>query len=201
MPMSRLRSLSVTLVAPACLAAVALLAGCATAFSPELIRGEIVRQTGHDPRRAFEVNLGRFTTLLLRQALVTDEGDVPFEGLAGLELAVFEIDPDRGGPALDVTRIPVRGWEPLVRLVDERRSGTVLIRAGRRWRAAASAPSPLRELVVVGSGRRQVVYARLWGSLDPRVPEALGDVLREQGPEGIRRALSGLAASAPDGAQ
>ena len=165
------------------------LAGCATAFSPEMIRGEIVRQSGENPRRAFEVNLGRFTTLLLRQALATPEGEVPFAGLTGLELAVFEIETPRDGPVIDVTRIPVRGWEPVVRVLDRGRSGMVLVRGARRGDEPAGRRY-VADLVVVGSGPGQVVYARLRGNLDPRVPGALGDVLREDGTAGIRRALS-----------
>lgn len=170
-------------------------AGCATAFSPAMIRDEIVRQRGENPRRAFEVTLGRFTTLLFRQLAGGDGEEVPFEGLAGLELAVFEVEAG-DGPALDVTRIRVRGWEPLLRLADGARSGMVLVRGGRgAWRASARDAPRIADLVVVGSGPRQVVYARLWGSLEPGLPRALGDVLRDDGPAGVRRVLSGLAAS------
>ncbi len=181
--------------------AVVLAAGCVTAFSPATIRDEIVRQRGEDPRRAFEVTLGRFTTLLLRQIAAGDGEDVPFEGLAGLELAVFEVAAG-DGPALDVTRIPVRGWEPLLRLADETRSGMVLVRTGRRsWRVPGREASPVADLVVVGSGPQQVVYARLWGRLDPGLPDALGGVLREDGAAGVRRLLSGLAAGGDEGGE
>lgn len=174
------------------LAALVLTAGCATAFSPQLVRDEIVRQQGKDPREAFELNLGRFTTLLLKQALTSEEGKVPFAGLSGLELAVFDAPSERG-PAIDVTRIPVRGWEPIIRLNNENRSGMVLVRGGRSARRGEAGRARVADLVVVGSGTHQVIYARLWGSLDPDLPSSLGDVLREEGVDGVRGVLSNLA--------
>ena len=174
------------------IAAVLALAGCATAFSPQMVREEIVRQRGEDPRRAFELTLGRFTTLLVKQVLAGEEGELPVAGLAGLELAVFETSPQEA-PALDVTRIAVRGWEPLLRLHDETRSGMVLVRGSTRASADGTGQARVADLVVVGSGAEQVVYARLWGSLDPDLPSALGNVLRDEGTEGIRGLLSRLA--------
>lgn len=51
---------------PAVLALTALVTACATSFSPELIRNEIVRQTGSDPPSVFELNLGRVTMAIVR---------------------------------------------------------------------------------------------------------------------------------------
>ncbi len=173
------------------LAALLVTAGCATSFSPEMVRNEIVRQQGKNPREAFELNLGRFTTLLIKQALAGEDGEIPFKGLSGLELAVFDA-PVESGPALDVTQIPVRGWEALIRLHNESRSGMVLVRGGSSLLGTSDTKARIADLVVVGSGSHQVVYARLWGSLDPDLPTALGDVLREDGAEGVRSVLSRL---------
>ena len=180
------------------LAALVAAAGCATAFSPQLVRDEIVRQQGKNPRDAFELNLGRFTTLLLKQVLTSEDGKVPFAGLSGLELAVFDA-PSESGPAIDVTRIPVRGWEPLIRLNNENRSGMVLVRGGRSARLREEGKARIADLVVVGSGTHQVIYARLWGSLDPNLPSSLADVLREEGVDGVRGVLSDLAGESSGG--
>jgi hypothetical protein len=174
------------------LAVIALMAclalGCATPFSPEMIRQEIVLQRGQAPLGVFELNLGRFTTRLIRSVLTPQvaEGSVPFAGLQQLELAVYEA-PSDNGPALDVTRIPIRGWEPLIRLHDNIRSGVILIR---------SSQEAIGDLVVVGAGRQKVVYARLRGKLSRELPSALGDVLRQQGPDGIQSLLYKLSEGA-----
>jgi hypothetical protein len=47
-------------------AVVLALAGCATSFSPERIRGEIAAQTGADPQGVFEFTLGPTTMALAR---------------------------------------------------------------------------------------------------------------------------------------
>lgn len=169
------------------------LPGCATRFSPDTIRDEIVRQRGgEDPLGVFELNLGRFTTMLLRSAIAGDGGEVPFAGVRELQLAVFE-SPGDGGPALDATRIPVRGWEPVVRAVDGRRSGLVLVRQGTipRW-SGRGVRSSIGDLVIVASGPERVVYARLRGGLDPELPTALGELLRTGGPDELRRVLTEL---------
>lgn len=77
-----------------------LLGACATQFSPEMVRQEIRTQQGTDPLSAFELNLGRFTTLLLKTALAGEDGEVPFAGLGRLQLAVYESPSDRG-PVID----------------------------------------------------------------------------------------------------
>lgn len=159
-----------------------LLTSCATRFSPELVRQEIVAQRGTDPLSAFELDLGRFTTLLIKSALAGEDGELPFAGLGSLQLAVYEAPSERG-PAIDVTRIAVVGWDQVLRFSDERYSGMVLIQpSGQR----------VGDLVVVGAGSRKVVYARLSGDLDPSLPGALSEVMRSGGPDEIQRVLTQL---------
>ncbi len=189
--MMRTRSQGSLLILVVLLVAV-IAAGCATSFSPQMIRNEIMRQRGKNPRQAFELTLGRFTTLLLKKVLAGKDGEIPFKGLSGLELAVYDAPADTG-PALDVTRIPVRGWEPLIRINNETRSGMVLVRGGARLRRGQEDQARIADLVIVGGGSHQVVYARLWGSLDPELPAALSEVLREEGVDGVRGVLSSLA--------
>ena len=171
---------------------ICLASGCATRFSPEGIRREITLQRGQDPLGVFELSLGRFTTLLIKSALAGENGDLPFAGLREIELAVYEA-PTEQGPAIDVTRIAFRGWESVIRAHDESRSALVLIRSGgfRRW-GAAEDDATIGDLVVVGAGRRKVVYARLRGSLSARLPSALGDALRQGGPTELQRVLTNL---------
>jgi hypothetical protein len=86
------------------LLSVGLLAGCAARFSPEVVRDEMARQRGVDPRTAFELSLGRVTTRLLEAALDDDvEGGLSLVGLERLELAVFEI-PGRRPPCSQCIR-------------------------------------------------------------------------------------------------
>lgn len=171
------------------IAIVALTLSCATRFSPQAIRNEIVRQQGQDPLKAFELDLGRFTTLLLKQALAGENGEVPFAGLSGLQLAVYDA-PASSGPAIDVTKMAVTGWEPVMRAHDETRSGMVLVRGSS---SGPDGRARIADLVIVGAGAKQVVYARLWGSLDPALPQAMSDVLRDGGPERVRAVVSQLA--------
>ena len=159
-----------------------LLSGCATHFSPGMVREEIVRQSGEDPLSALELNLSRFTTLLLKSALAGGSGEIPFAGLSSLQLAVYTV-PRGEGPAIDVTKIAVRGWEPVVRTYDSTRSGMLLIRP----RGDA-----IGQLVVVGAGPEKVVYGRLTGVLSRDLPEALGNVLERGGPDALQRALNEL---------
>ena len=96
---------------------------CATQFSSESIRHEITVQRGQDPLSVFELDLGKFTTLLLKKAMTTEDGKVPFSGVRELQVAVYEA-PSETGPAIDVTRIQVRGWEQVLRIHDPKRSVT-----------------------------------------------------------------------------
>ncbi len=163
--------------------------GCATRFNPEVIREEIIQQSGQAPLGVFELNLGRFTTLLIRNTLTqgTNGETLPFAGLQQLHLAVYEA-PSELGPAIDVTKIPIRGWEPLVRLHNDTRSGVLLIR---------SDSEAISDLVVVGASQQKVVYARLQGKLSRDLPSALGDILRNKGPDGVRSVLTTLVEEMP----
>lgn len=161
--------------------------GCAARFSPETVRREIVSQRGQDPLGVFELNLGRFTTLMIKSALAGEDGTLPFAGLQQLQLAVYEA-PAESGPALDVTRFSVWGWEPVLRTHDVKRSAMVLVR--RRGDAVG-------DLVVVGAGEQKVVYARLRGRLSPDLPSALGEVARQGGPDEVRRVLTQLGEGRP----
>ena len=156
---------------------------CATRFSSDKIRREITTQRGQDPLSVFEFDLGKFTTLLLKKVMTTEDGKIPFSGVRELQVAVFEA-PSDDGPVIDVTRIRVRGWEQVLRMHDPNRSAMVLIRPSGEM---------VGDLVIVGAGPRKVVYGRLRGSLDPNLPKALGDVAREGGPDEVRRMLIGLA--------
>ncbi len=164
------------------LAVALLLPSCATNFSPELMREEITRQRGVDPLSAFELDLGRFTTLLIKSAMAGEDGELPFAGLQSLQVAVYQA-PNEAGPAIDVTRIRVSGWDQIVRMHNPKRSGLVLIKPKR---------DSVQDLVVVGAGPNKVIYARLKGTLSKDLPGRLGDVLREGGPDEVQRVLSEL---------
>ena len=164
------------------LLAVLTLPACATDFSPDLMRSEIARQRGIDPLSAFELDLGRFTTLLIKSALAGEDGELPFAGLESLQVAVYNV-PTESGPAIDVTRIAFTGWDQVVRVHNEKRSGLLLIRPRG---------DSIGDLVVVGAGPKKVIYGRLQGRLSPDLPRALGDVLRDGGSEEVQRVLTQL---------
>ena len=155
---------------------------CATNFSPEMMRSEIRAQRGEDPLAAFELSLGRFTTMMIKSALAGEDDELPFAGLTSLQVAVYEV-PSPTGPAIDVTRIAVRGWDPVLRAHNERRSGMVLIRPKG---------ADIGDLVVIGAGPEKVIYARLKGALNPELPAQLGKVLQQGGPDEVQRVLSEL---------
>ena len=159
------------------------LTGCATAFSPAAIRNEIERQTGKDPQGVFELSLGRPTLALAKAVLApaSPHGTLPLAGVAAFELAAYEVPV--GGGELDFTRMPIRGWEPVVKFREGPKSAFVLVRA----RAEA-----IGDLVVVAGGADKVVYARIRGELSPRLPSALERTVRGEGPEAIQRELMSL---------
>lgn len=173
-----------------------LLAGCAAQFSTGAIRQEIVRQRGEDPLSVFEVNIGQFTTLLLRRSLTDSAGEFPLSGLRKLQVAVFEM-PVTQTPVIDVTRMATRGWDPVVKVHDRERSGMVLLRStGAPSRNASPTTATHGDVVVIGAGQRSVVYARLQGRLSPNLPSTLGDVLRRGGPDQIRELFMELSEGA-----
>lgn len=157
--------------------------GCATFYSSETVRQAIVQQTGQNPRAAFELNLGRFSTMLAKAALADPDGPVPFAGLERLEFSVYEM-PEGSGP-IDVTTFGVRGWEPVLRTYDDKRSSMVLIRGSR---------GAVGDLVLVGGGPKRAIYARLQGTLSRELPQRLGNTLRDEGVDRVRRLLESLQA-------
>ncbi len=163
--------------------------GCATTFSPAAVRSEIARQTGSDPQRAFEVNLGRVTLALARQAVgPAADGSLPLGGLTRFEMAVYDVPPT--GRDLDFTRMAVHGWEPTVRARTPSGSTLVLVR---------SAGGVLGDVVLVAADADRALYARLAGRLSKDLPAALGRALSERGTDGVRRELLSLTGTkAPD---
>ena len=156
---------------------------CATSFSPAAIRSEIVRQTGADPPRVLELNLGPVTMALARQVIGPGpDGSLPLAGLARLELAVYDLPTT--GQGLDFTRMAVRGWEPTVRAKTPTGSTLVLV----RYSGGA-----IGDLVLVAADARQAIYPRLAGRLSRELPEALGHAVATRGTEGIRQQLMSLA--------
>jgi hypothetical protein len=168
--------------------------GCATNFSAQAVRAEIVRQTGEDPQKAFELNLGRVTMALARQVLASSstpaEGELPLAGLTSFELAVYSLPPAAlaGTRPLDLTAMPVRGWEPTVRVKDKGRSGVVLVRASG---------DHVGDLVLLAAGDKSVLFARLRGTLSRELPAALGEAVKSGGTEAVQRQLESLGASQP----
>jgi hypothetical protein len=164
--------------------------GCAATIDAATVREELVRQTGRVPIGEFEWNLG-LTTRLALGALGTKPADVlAIPGLTGLEVALYDLDPAApgAGAPLDLAAIDRRGWETVVRFRDARSSALVVIQpSGDR----------IGELVLVGSGGNQVLFARLSGLLDPGLPGALGDSIVKQGPAATKDALVGAAPAPP----
>ena len=153
------------------------IAGCATSFSPERVRGEIATQTGQDPRYVFEIQLGRVTMHMIRAGLAGGGAALPRAGLNEFDLAFYDVPM---GASLDFTRMAVRGWEPVVRTRQPGRSALVLVREGG---------STIDDLVLVGAGSSNAIYARLRGTLSPELPRALGNAFESRGPEGLRDEL------------
>jgi len=171
----------------ACLATLAASAlGCAATIDAETVRSELVRQTGHAPVRELEGNLGLTARLALKALGTRSDELLPVEGLTGLEVALYDLAPagELVKAPLDLAAIDRRGWETVVRFRDDESSALVVVRPGG---------GEIRELVLVGSGRRQVVFARLTGELDPDLPEALGTSVIRRGPEVTKDDLIGAA--------
>jgi len=159
------------------------LAGCATSFSPERVRSEIAAQTGTDPQYVFEIQVGRVTMLMVQAVLAGGRtgGSLPLAGLTGFDLAFYEVPaPGPQGASLDFTKMAVRGWEPVVRTKQPGRSALVLVREGG---------STIEDLVVLGAGSSNAIYARVRGTLSPELPRALGDAFQSRGAEGLRDEL------------
>ena len=157
------------------------LVGCATSFSPERVRSEIATQTGQDPQYVFEIQLGRVTMHMIRTALGAGGKSLPLAGLTAFDLAFYDVPaPGTQGAPLDFTKMPIRGWEPVVRTRQPGRSAVVLVREGH---------ATVEDLVLLGAGESTAIYARLRGTLNPELPRALGDAFQDRGPEGLRDEL------------
>lgn len=175
---------------PVFLGAIAILcfAGCATNFSAPGVRAEIARQTGAEPREVFEVYVGSVTMALVRHAVDTPTGtgrSMPGSRVTSFEIGVYELA-TKGTPAvsaLDLTRMPVRGWEPSLRYRTGNRSGMVLVR---------TSGDSVADLVVLASDEDGVTYGRLRGELSKNLPAALGKVMQEGGTDAIRDELESL---------
>jgi hypothetical protein len=170
------------------LALALLAAGCATRFSAQAVRTEIARQTGEDPQSVFELNLGQVTMALARHLLAGEasDGELPLAGLERFELAMYGLPAGvlDGSRRLDFTAMPVRGWEPTLRVAKEGRSGVVLVRASGE---------AIGDLVLLAAGEKNALYARLRGTLSRELPAALGEALESGGTEAVQRELQSLA--------
>ena len=166
--------------------ALVLATGCATSFSPQIVRSEIVRQTGSDPQKMFEMNVGRMTMSLAKRMMGDVSGDaLPLAGLTKFELAVYDLPPDvlSGARTLDFTTMPIRGWEPTVRYKDGRTSGMVLVR---------ESGETIGDLVLLYGGLEKATYVRLRGNLPKELPAALGEAVRSGSTEAVERELREL---------
>ncbi len=162
--------------------------GCATSFSAPAARAEIVRQTGEDPQKVFEVTVGRVTMALARH-LLADPGSpddaLPLSGLTSFELAVYGLAP-KGTTAsrtIDFTAMPIRGWEPTLRFRDGARSGVVLVQASG---------DAVGDLVLLASDGEEAIYVRLRGTLSKNLPAALGKAVQSGGTNAVRHELQTL---------
>ncbi len=164
------------------LALATLAVACATSFSPAAIRAEIARQTGADPQRVFELNLGQATMALARRVMgPADNGSLPLAGLTRLELAVYDVPAT--GRSLDFTAMAVRGWEPTVRSRTSTRSTLVLVRGSG---------NAIGDLVLVTADEKRALYARLTGRLSRELPAALGEAAAVRGTDGLKQQLLSL---------
>lgn len=177
--MSALRLLALALL-------LVFVSGCATGFSAQKVRSEIVRQTGSDPQKMFEMNVGRMTMSLAKRMIGPTSGDsLPLGGLSKFELAVYDLPPDvlSGARTLDFTLMPIRGWEPTVRYKDGPKSGMVLVR---------ESGESIGDLVVLFVGDEKATYVRLRGQLPKELPEAIGEAVRSGSTDEIEEELKSL---------
>lgn len=144
--------------------------GCATSFSAGAVRSEIARQTGADPQKMFELNVGRMTMSLAKRVTGATGRDLPLSGLTRFELAVYDLPPSvvSGTAALDFTTMPVRGWEPTVRYRDGAKSGMVLVRGSG---------DTIGDVVLLFADEEDATYVRLQGTLPKELPAALGEAV------------------------
>jgi len=161
---------------------------CATQFNAQSVRAEIVRQTGEDPQKAIELYLGPVTMALARHVLAGPariDGTLPLSGLTSFELAVYGVPSAAlsGARPLDFSVMKVRGWEPTLRLKDGLTSGMVLVRSTKEH---------IGDLVMLVGGDKDVVFARLRGTLSRELPAAISEAVRSGSTEVVRRELQRL---------
>jgi len=158
--------------------------GCASAITPQAVRSELVRQTGVQPVSEFEFDLGRLTTALLKTTIgPSPDGTLPLAGLSGFALAVYtrgEAASAAAGAPLDLSTFDPWGWEDVLRFRDDRTSALITLRGGT---------TVVHDLVLVASGPRQVVFARLRGDLPTTLPAVLRKSVESGGTEGVKRQL------------
>jgi hypothetical protein len=153
-------------------------AGCHTQFSPPWVRHEIARQTGAKPKDSFELKLDGATMKLARAAASRAAGEsVNFGGLTRIDLAVYELPPDRH---LDFDSMHLRGWDKLIRTQEGGFNLLVLVR---------TSGDTLGDLVVFAQGAGQLLYGRQKGNLAPDLPSTLQRALRATGLQGLKEHL------------
>jgi hypothetical protein len=159
--------------------------GCATSFSAPSVRSEIVRQTGADPQKMLELNVGRMTMSLARRVAGVSGGNLPLSGLTRFELAVYDLPASvvSGAATLDFTTMPVRGWEPTVRYRDGAKSGMVLVRGSG---------DSIGDVVLLFADERDATFVRLRGTLPKELPAALGEAVRTGRTEDVEAELREL---------
>ncbi|MGH9382035.1 MAG: hypothetical protein ACRD2Z_15685 [Thermoanaerobaculia bacterium] len=165
-------------------AAALALSGCAASLSPQSIRYEIVRQTGQPPATALELKLGRLLMPATRTAVAPAEG-LPLAGLSRLEIAYYGLEPASELTRLDFSGLRPRAWDSPVRWSGPQRTALVLVRPKSEER-------PIRDLVLVASGERKVLFARLDGQLARSLPEKLRGAIERGGPDAVHQELMEL---------
>ena len=167
----------------------AVASGCATQFNAQSVRAEIVRQTGEQPQKAIEVYLGPVTMALARQVLAgpgSMDETLPLSGLTGFQLAVYGVPAAAlaGTRPLDFSVMKVRGWEPTLKMRDGLRSGLVLVREAKKH---------IGDLVMLTGNDKEVIFARLRGTLSRELPIKIGEAVKSGSTEAVRRQLQTLA--------
>lgn len=165
-------------------AAVLSVTACAANLSPRDVRDEIVRQTGRSPASELELKLGRLLMATTRAAAPAGE-DLPLQGLRGLEIAFYGLAPATDLTRLDLSAMRPYGWDSAVRWAGPESTALVLVRPKRESR-------PIGDLVLVASGERKVLFARLTGRMARTLPEQLRRAVESGGPETVHRELMEL---------
>ncbi|MGH9382030.1 MAG: hypothetical protein ACRD2Z_15660 [Thermoanaerobaculia bacterium] len=175
-----MKQLPITVVACAALS----LGACAASLSPQSVRDEIVRQTGRPPASELELKLGRLLMATTRAAVPAKES-LPLQGLRRLEIAFYGLEPATELTRLDFSSMRPRGWDSAVRWAGPESTALVLVRPKQESR-------PIGDLVLVASGERKVLYARLGGRMARTLPEKLRGAIERGGPDAVHHELMEL---------